>query len=145
MKKIIYSLFVLISVSSCSSNDDNPTSESNILEGNWFFQRQDASSCSNDFTLGGGDPFEFQFLSDNTVSFTEPGSLTLSSYVLLEKNLTLEMEYTTSVRAYKFIGVYTYSESNQTFTGNFTYNAYEGLTTDTEILWICEGPTDIFK
>ena len=148
MIKKIFILFVLASMTSCSSDDDNQqTNESSILDGDWFFLRQDSTSCTNEdgFLQGGESPTPFYFLSDNTVSFENTGSLTLSSYTLNGNNLNIEMLFVTQVRAYQFSGNYTYSESLQSFSGNFTHTAHDGMTTDDEILWSCEGPTQITK
>ena len=127
------------------NNCNGDVDELDILGKKWFFQRHESTSCSNGGSLGGGAPYEFSFLEDNTVDFTEPGNLTSSSYTITENNLTLEMIYTTQVRRYKFVGTYTYSENNQNFTGTFIYYSYEGLDPDAEILSSCEGPTDIFQ
>lgn len=127
------------------NNCNGEIDELSILGKKWLFQRHESTSCSNGGSLGGGDPYEFSFLEDNTVSFTEPGSLTSSSYTIVNNNLTLEMIYTTQVRRYKFVGNYVYSENNQNFSGSYIYYSYDGLELDAEVSSSCEGLTDIFE
>ncbi|MDO6516099.1 putative metal-binding motif-containing protein [Zobellia uliginosa] len=127
------------------NNCNGEVDELNVIGENWFFQRHESTSCSDIEYLEGGNPFQFRFLADNTVSFTEPGSLSASSYNITGTNLTLEMVYVTQVRTYKFVGNYVYSENDEKFSGSFIYTAYNGFTTDSEVLWTCEGPTDVFK
>ncbi|AIZ42363.1 putative metal-binding motif-containing protein [Cellulophaga baltica] len=130
---------------SVDNNCNGEVDELIITGETWFFQRDDSTSCSNGGSLGGGEPYDFVFLNNNTVSFTDPGSLSSSSFNLTGANLTLEMVYLTEVRAYKFIGNYVYSENTRKFLGSFIYTAYEGLNTNEDVKWTCEGSTEIFK
>ena len=143
MKKIILSIILGILVISCSSDDNNETKslDEKILEGSWNFQRH-GEVCSNGFDLGEGDPYEFRFLANNTVGFTNPGYLTSSYYELTENELIIETIYTLpSGSKRKFIGNYIFSESNENFTGINTFTAYN----DNETLWTCEGTTSVFR
>jgi hypothetical protein len=144
MKKNFLTLIIGIIIISCSSNeDDNETMslEENILESTWNFQRH-GEICSNGFDLGDGGAYEFRFLNDNTVEFTDPGYLTSSYYELNENELTLETTYTLpSGSTREFIGNYVYSENEENFSGTNTFNAYD----DGETLWTCEGTTSIYK
>ncbi|WP_430408424.1 hypothetical protein [Kordia sp.] len=146
MKKLCYFLLIGILFISCSSDDNqnnNPAQSLDeiILENSWFFQRH-GEICSNGFDLDAGDPYEFRFLSNNTVEFTDPGYLTSSSYELNGNQLTLETIYTLpSGSMRKFIGNYTYSEINENFTGDSTFTAYN----DTETLWTCDGTSSVFR
>jgi len=129
---------------SCSSNDDDAettTLEEQILEDTWNFQRH-GEICSNGFDLDEGPSFEFTFLNDNTVEFTDPGYLTSSYYEINGNELTLETTYTLPSGSTRvFIGNYEYSESNEIFTGTNTFSAYD----EGETLWTCDGTTSIFK
>ncbi|MFD2697807.1 hypothetical protein ACFSQ0_07365 [Mesonia sediminis] len=144
MKKNFLTLILGILIISCSSNDDNTETmslEEKILEGTWNFQRH-GEVCSNGFDLGEGNAYEFRFLTDNTVDFTDPGYLTSSHYELNGNELILETTYTLpSGSTREFIGNYIYSENNGNFTGTNTFNAYD----DGETLWTCNGTTSIFK
>jgi len=146
MKKVFPYLFIAIFAISCSSDDDNntdtqqPLSE-RILEGSWFFQRN-GETCSNGSELSAGAPFDFRFLTNNTVEFTDPGFLTSSSYQLNGNQLTLETIYTLpSGNLRRFVGNYNYSEDTNNFTGVSTFTAYN----DTETFWTCNGTSNIFR
>lgn len=143
MKILFYALLSSILLVSCSSDDDNQSKslEEKIIEGSWFFQRH-GEVCSNGLDLAEGDPYEFRFLSDNTVEFTDPGYLTSSSYIVNGNELILETIYTLpSGSKRKFIGNYIFSENDENFTGDNTFTAYN----DIETLWICEGTTSIYR
>ncbi|MCF8716273.1 hypothetical protein JM658_15690 [Joostella atrarenae] len=143
MRRIFLPLIIGLLLISCSSDDDNQTIslDKQILEDSWNFQRH-GEVCSEGFDLEEGAPFEFRFLADNTIEFTDPGYLTSSYYELIGNELTLETVYTLpSGSKRKFIGNYTYSESNENFTGTNSFTAYN----DDEILWACEGTTSIFR
>lgn len=143
MKPLFYFFLFGIFLFSCSSDDDNQNKnlDERILEGSWYFQRH-GEICSNGNNLAEGIPYEFKFLSNKTLEFTDPGYLTNSSYNLDGNQLTLETIYTLPLGSFrKFIGYYTYSEVNDTFIGNSTFSAY----TETETLWTCEGNCSIFR
>lgn len=146
MKKIYcYFLIGLLTIS-CSSDDNNSTNtaqslEDRILEASWFFQRN-GEICSNGNDLEAGDLFEFRFLANNTLDFTDPGYLTSSVYELIGNQLKLETIYTLpSGNLRRFIGNYTYSETNDNFSGTSTFTAYN----ETETFWTCNGTSSIFR
>ena len=144
MKRIFLHIIIGILATSCTSEDSNEKLNLNekILEGSWNFQRH-GETCSNGFDLGEGDAYEFKFLTNNTILFTDPGYLTSSHYELIGNKLTLETIYTLpSGNTRKFVGNYIYSESNNFFSGINTFNAYNN---NDEILWTCDGTTSIFK
>lgn len=143
MKKNFLPLILGVLLISCSSNDVSETMslEEKILEGTWYFQRH-GETCSYGAYYDEGDAYEFRFLSDNTVQFIDPGSLTSSHYELNENRLTLKTIYTlTSGSTREFIGNYTYSESERSFIGTNTFDAYR----DDQTIWTCSGTTSIFR
>lgn len=145
MKKLLTALVFGILLVACSSDDDNNETKSLndiVLEESWLFQRL-GETCSNDYDLEAGDPYEFKFLEDNTVEFTDPGYLTSSSYSIDGNELVLETIYTipSNGSKRKFVGTYIYSEDTEVFTGTNTFIAYD----EDEIFWTCEGTTSIYR
>ena len=144
MKKHFLTFMLTILIISCSSDDDNFKSMSlqeRIQEGTWNFQRH-GEICSEGFGLEAGDAYEFRFLSNNTLDFTDPGYLTNSHYELNGNELIVETTYTLpSGSTREFIGNYIFSENDGDFTGTNTFNAY----LDGETLWTCDGTTSIYK
>ncbi|MEL0650470.1 hypothetical protein V6246_03490 [Algibacter sp. TI.3.09] len=145
MKKLI--LFIILGglIMSCSSDDNNETKslDEQILEDSWNFQRH-GETCSGDFELGEGPAFEFIFLADQTIEFTDPGYLTSSYYELNGNTLIIETIYTLpSGSKRKFTGNYLYSETDDNFTGTNTFIAYDDDENDTE--WTCEGTASVFR
>jgi hypothetical protein len=142
MKKLLYITLLAFLSFSCSSDDTVEEESLNytILKDTWYFQR--LGEICDGYEFEASDPFEFTFLSDNTVDFTDPGYLTSSNYTLIDDQLTLETTYTLpSGDTRVFIGNYTYSEETITFNGTSTFSAYSG----TELLWGCEGTCTIFR
>lgn len=128
MKRTILTLVLVIIIISCSSNNDDyetKTLQEQMLENSWYFQRH-GETCSNGLDLGEGAAYEFRFLTDSTVEFTDPGYFTTSHYQLIGNELILETTYTLpSGTTRKFFGNYMYSESDEAFLGTNTFNAYD--------------------
>ncbi|MBU2997136.1 hypothetical protein KO500_11865 [Cellulophaga baltica] len=145
MSKVLFGFIITFLLLSCSSDDTTQTEETNVLDGIWYFQRYETGTCTEEDSSGCGNAYEFQFLTDNTIEFTEENAQTYSQYSFDGDILNLEIIYMTNVRIYQHIGIYSYSETDDSFSGTLEIIAYDGFTTDAEVNYTYEEETIIFR